>query len=75
MASSQDAGNQHEAQQRPLTQAIRQCEARWLHDSLHNALEGDPNHMALVSQMYCTGYGCVKNPSEAQRWVEAANKR
>lgn len=76
MASQQGTSQaEQDTRQRPLKQAIAQCEVRWLHDALQCALDGDPNQMALVSHMYCTGYGCSRNMEEAQRWLDSANKR
>lgn len=60
---------------RPLQQAIKECEAKWYHETLQAAKDGDITQMALLGHMLNAGYGCTADPGEAQKWYDEASKK
>lgn len=45
----------------PLAEAVVECSKRWFQDTLKEAKAGDISMQVLVGQMYCSGYGVVKD--------------
>uniref|UniRef100_A0A251U5I2 Uncharacterized protein n=1 Tax=Helianthus annuus TaxID=4232 RepID=A0A251U5I2_HELAN len=51
----------------PLAEVVLECSRRWFQDTLKEAKAGDTSMQVLVGQMYCSGYGVVK---DAQKVVK-----
>ncbi|KAM0021284.1 hypothetical protein Hdeb2414_s0024g00649211 [Helianthus debilis subsp. tardiflorus] len=45
----------------PLAEVVLECSRRWFQDTLKEAKAGDTSMQVLVGQMYCSGYGVVKD--------------
>ncbi|GJY41440.1 retrotransposon protein, putative, ty1-copia subclass [Tanacetum coccineum] len=45
----------------PLKEVVLECTRRWFGDTLKEAESGDVNMQVLVGQMFCSGYGVVKD--------------
>lgn len=46
---------------RRLSEVVSECVNRWFNDTLKEAKGGDAAMQVLVGQMYCSGYGVVRD--------------
>ncbi|KAL7590724.1 uncharacterized protein LOC111919675 [Lactuca sativa] len=58
----------------PLGEVVLECSRRWFQDTLKEAKAGDTGMQVLVGQMYCSGYGVVKNAQKGQAWISRASR-
>nr|GEX50749.1 hypothetical protein [Tanacetum cinerariifolium] len=58
----------------PLKEVVLECTRRWFGDTLKEAESGDVNMQVLVGQMFCSGYGVVKDAHKGQAWIRAASR-
>ncbi|PWA60716.1 Tetratricopeptide-like helical [Artemisia annua] len=58
----------------PLKDVVLECTRRWFGDTLKEAESGDVNMQVLVGQMFCSGYGVVKDAHKGQAWIRAASR-
>ncbi|MFS7961066.1 putative tetratricopeptide-like helical domain superfamily [Helianthus anomalus] len=58
----------------PLAEVVLECSRRWFQDTLKEAKAGDTSMQVLVGQMYCSGYGVVKDAQKGQAWISRASR-
>ncbi|XP_076938412.1 uncharacterized protein LOC143606563 [Bidens hawaiensis] len=58
----------------PLADVVLECSRRWFQDTLKEAKAGDISMQVLVGQMYCSGYGVVKDAQKGQAWISRASR-
>ncbi|KAK9063328.1 hypothetical protein SSX86_017198 [Deinandra increscens subsp. villosa] len=58
----------------PLAEVVLECSRRWFQDTLKEAKAGDTSMQVLVGQMYCSGYGVVKDAQKGQAWINRASR-
>ncbi|KAL4574982.1 hypothetical protein LXL04_021822 [Taraxacum kok-saghyz] len=58
----------------PLAEVVVECSRRWFQDTLKEAKAGDIGMQVLVGQMYCSGYGVVKDAQKGQAWISKASR-
>ncbi|KAJ9553290.1 hypothetical protein OSB04_017335 [Centaurea solstitialis] len=58
----------------PLAEVVLECSRRWFQETLRDAKTGDTSMQVLVGQMYCSGYGVVKDAQKGQAWINKASR-
>eukprot|EP00040_Diaphanoeca_grandis_P011840 m.60658 g.60658 ORF g.60658 m.60658 type:complete len:113 (-) comp22867_c0_seq1:250-588(-) len=56
-------------ERKPLAEQVRECESRWLQDTIKMAQDtGEATYAMLVGDMFLQGYGAAPSVATARKW-------